>query len=118
MTFCIQTLLGKIQDGGFIRAFLFSFWTPVTSQSMHSRSNISMDHTQCADCFLYYVKHTSYGLSSLITHSCVEIIFILFRIFTCWKLQQFPDCANASISLLIFSKQNNLATPDEVQKSS
>ena len=36
------TLLGKIQDGGFIRAFLFSFWTPVTWQSTHSRSNISM----------------------------------------------------------------------------
>ena len=74
-----------------------------------------MDHTQCADFFLYYFKHTSYGLSSLITYSCVEIIFILFRIFTCWKLQQFPDCANASISLLIFNQQNNLASPDEVQ---
>ena len=36
------TLLGKIQDGGFIRAFLFSFWTPVKWQSTHSRSNISM----------------------------------------------------------------------------
>ena len=36
------TLLGKIQDGGFIRAFLFSFWIPVTWQSTHSRSNISM----------------------------------------------------------------------------
>ena len=36
------TLLGKIQDSGFIRAFLFSFWTPVKWQSTHSRSNISM----------------------------------------------------------------------------
>ena len=39
------TLLGKIKDGGFIRAFLFSFWTPVTWQSTHSRSNISMGQT-------------------------------------------------------------------------
>ena len=40
------TLLGKIQDGGFIRAFLFSFWTPVTWQGTHSRSNISMIRMQ------------------------------------------------------------------------
>ena len=43
------TLLGKIQDGGFIRAFLFSFWTPVTWQSTHSRSNISMFLTDQCD---------------------------------------------------------------------
>jgi hypothetical protein len=32
----------EIQHGGFIRAFLFSIWTPVTWPSTHSRSNISM----------------------------------------------------------------------------
>ena len=59
---------------------------------------------------------THHGLSRLITYVCIEILFILFRIFTCEKWQQFPDCANASISLLIFNQQNNLASPDEVQK--
>ena len=35
-------LLRQIQDGGFIRSFLFEIWTPVTWSSTHSRSNISM----------------------------------------------------------------------------
>ena len=50
------TLLGKIQDGGFIRAFLFSFWTPITWQSTHSRSNISMVKMHTTDIALAHVK--------------------------------------------------------------
>ena len=40
-----STLFGKIQDGGFIMAFLFSSWTPTTWQSTHSISNIFMEKT-------------------------------------------------------------------------
>jgi hypothetical protein len=42
----------QIQHGGFIRAFLFSIWTPVTWPSTHSRSNISMLKLQLSRTFL------------------------------------------------------------------
>ena len=60
------TLLGKIQDGGFIRAFLFSFWTPVTWQSTHSRSNISMLYLQTRALYSPYCFNQVSPLSYII----------------------------------------------------
>jgi hypothetical protein len=39
---CSLHTFAQIQHDGYIRAFLFSIWTPVTWPSTHSRSNISM----------------------------------------------------------------------------